>query len=89
MLFRSDLGLVHRCFPHADLEAETRSLAAQIATMAPRALRYARLAVRRRLPSALSAEETSQLVADCFGSEDYQEGMAAFLEKRSPVFRGR
>ena len=83
-----DLGMVHRCFPHAELETETRSLAAEIATMAPKALRYARLAVRRRLSGTLTPEETSRLVAECFGSDDYQEGMAAFLEKRSPVFRG-
>ncbi len=83
-----DLGLVHRCFPHEQLETETRSLAAEIATMAPKALRYVRLAVRRRLVGFLSPEEISTLVADCFGSDDYQEGMAAFLEKRSPVFRG-
>lgn len=83
------LGLVQRCFPADHLEAETRLLGADIAKMAPKALRYARLAARRRLTGILSREEIDSLVADCFASEDYQEGVAAFLEKREPVFRGR
>jgi len=83
------LGLVHRCFPAAELEAGTRSLAGEVSRMAPKSLRYSRLAVRRRSTGILSREEIDALVADCFSSEDYQEGVAAFLEKRDPVFRGR
>ena len=35
------------------------------------------------------ADAVDALVADCFDSEDYREGQAAFREKRDPVFRGR
>ena len=83
------LGLVHRCFANAELEAGTRALAADVAKMAPKALRYARLAARRKLTGILDRSEIDRLVAECFASEDYKEGVTAFFEKRDPVFRGR
>ena len=85
------IGLVNMVVPHEELEAKTMALAAKIAEKSPVALRMAKEAVkiasRSNLDEGLRREV--DLFALCFASEDKEEGVAAFLEKRKPVFTGR
>src|SRR5206468_12510847 len=84
------IGLVNRVVKAADLAAETQALAERIATGPPLALRLAKQMVNRAatsdLASALDAEAGAQAIA--ITSEDHQEGLAAFFEKRAPRFTG-
>ena len=85
------LGLFSRVVPHDQLAAVTREVALGLAQKPPRALALAKQAIyasdRQTLDEQLDMELAHQLA--CFQSEDAREGLAAFLEKRSPEFRGR
>jgi enoyl-CoA hydratase len=85
------IGLVNHVFPAAELETKTMELAEKIAEKAPIALQLSKEAVkfasRSNLDEGLRREV--DLFAICFSTEDKQEGVSAFLEKRKPVFKGR
>jgi enoyl-CoA hydratase len=84
-------GLVNHVYPADQLETETMKLADKIAEKAPIALQLSKEAVkfasRSNLDEGLRREV--DLFAICFSTEDKQEGVAAFLEKRKPVFKGK
>lgn len=85
------IGLVDRVVPAAELREHTMELARGIASKSPVALRMAKAAVRAAAEMPLSAglAYETELFITCFASEDKQEGINAFLEKREPEFRGR
>jgi len=70
------------------LEARTMELAEQIAANAPLTIRSVKEAVRRLLEHGRIAE-ADDLVLMAYMSEDFKEGVEAFLAKRPPVWRGR
>jgi enoyl-CoA hydratase/carnithine racemase len=85
------IGLVNRLVNPADILSEAKSLANEISQMAPLAIRACLKAVRLGLELSLEdglALET-ELFASLFATEDVREGTSAFLEKRSPVFKGK
>lgn len=86
------MGLVDELVPDLErLELRAAELSEQIASMAPLALR----AMKRTLNAfekTLSAEDLEVAEEErrqCFESEDAKEGVAAFLERRAPRFRGK
>jgi enoyl-CoA hydratase len=85
------IGLVNQVVPADQLEPRTMEIANRIAEKSPVALRLAKeavkLASRSNLDEGLRREV--DLFALCFSSEDKDEGVKAFLEKRKAEFKGR
>jgi enoyl-CoA hydratase/carnithine racemase len=85
------VGVVNRVFPPAELRAGTMKLVESILSRGPVALRFAIEAIHRG--ANIPQREGELLECDLFGlaasTEDMREGMAAFLEKRKPNFKGK
>ena len=82
------LGLAGEIVPdHAALMARAEELAQHVGAMAPLTLRATKEALRRLRPQ-LSSGEGNDLIELCYTSNDFREGMDAFLAKRRPDWSG-
>ncbi len=84
-------GLVERVVSVAELEEAALTIAGQIAAQSPHAVAVLRELARttRDLPLEEGLRREADGFVRCLRSEDGAEGVAAFIEKRAPVFTGR
>jgi len=86
-----ELGIVNTLFPAGELRERTGEFAGWLASGATKAIGNIKLAVHEGLAAGLEygLDRERELVEELFSSDDGREGIAAFAEKRAPVFSGR
>lgn len=84
------MGLVSRVVPADAIDQTVRTLAIEIAANAPLTIRATKEMTRRLMAQRrLAPSDARDLIEMCYGSDDFREGVAAFLAKRPPRWTGR
>ncbi len=87
----AEIGLISRAVPRDELDAATAGLARTLAARSPSAIRLGMEAAnaQAKMDMATALPYLEEMLGRCLMTEDAAEGVAAFFEKREPVWTGR
>ena len=80
-------GYLLATYPAENLEAEACQLAERLMKLAPITQKSTKLTLARLIKNNLP--DCSDLIRECYGSEDFKNGVSAFLDGKPPVWTGK
>jgi 2-(1,2-epoxy-1,2-dihydrophenyl)acetyl-CoA isomerase len=85
------IGMIYKCVTKEDFESTVQQLAIKLANMPTKALGLIKKSLNQSLSNNLESQLAleSKYQIEAAGTEDYAEGVAAFIEKRKPNFKGK
>jgi enoyl-CoA hydratase/carnithine racemase len=83
------VGLVNRVLPDAELDAYVHGVAIELAQNAPLTITASKAVINALVEGQGDFSVAEAAVARCMNSDDYIEGRRAFMDKRTPAFKGK
>ena len=86
-----EIGLVHKVIENESFEDEVKQFAQYLAEQSPIAMKLVKQCINRgsQVPLDVGLEIEAEAFGILFSTEDLYEGIAAFMAKRKPEFKGK